>query len=103
MSWRGDGAYYRTSPSRGQRQTGLQISNRMAGSPARACQCGGADVAPVSLTKTQVHPPTPSIICGHMTQLFRRKPITDLVNEAHGLKRELGAGDLIMLAIGAVI
>jgi len=38
-----------------------------------------------------------------MSQLFRRKPITDLVNEAQGLKRELGAGDLIMLAIGAVI
>ena len=38
-----------------------------------------------------------------MTQLFRRKPITELVNEAQGLKRELGAGDLIMLAIGAVI
>jgi len=38
-----------------------------------------------------------------MTQLFRRKPITDLVNDAQGLKRELGAGDLIMLAIGAVI
>jgi APA family basic amino acid/polyamine antiporter len=38
-----------------------------------------------------------------MTQLFRRKPITDLVNEAQGLRRELGPGDLIMLAIGAVI
>src|SRR5216110_1337701 len=41
-----------------------------------------------------------------MTQLFARKPIADLVREtdsAHGLKRVLGAGDLIMLAIGAVI
>src|SRR5262245_16854562 len=38
-----------------------------------------------------------------MIQLFRRKPISELVNEAQGLKRELGAGDLIMLAIGAVI
>jgi hypothetical protein len=38
-----------------------------------------------------------------MTQLFRRKPIAELVDEATGLKRELGAGDLIMLAIGAVI
>ncbi len=38
-----------------------------------------------------------------MSQLFRRKPITDLVNEAQGLRRELGPGDLIMLAIGAVI
>src|SRR5216110_1498636 len=41
-----------------------------------------------------------------MTQLFARKPIADLVREtdaAHGLRRELGAGDLIMLAIGAVI
>jgi APA family basic amino acid/polyamine antiporter len=39
-----------------------------------------------------------------MTQLFRRKPIADLVPEGeHALKRVLGAGDLIMLAIGAVI
>src|SRR5205823_11720271 len=41
-----------------------------------------------------------------MTQLFARKPIAALVREidsAHGLKRSLGAGDLIMLAIGAVI
>jgi basic amino acid/polyamine antiporter, APA family len=39
-------------------------------------------------------------------QIFRRKAIADLVADAdnpHGLKRELGAGDLIMLAIGAVI
>src|ERR1700754_4750300 len=38
--------------------------------------------------------------------LFSRKPIAALVDEtdsAHGLKRALGAGDLIMLAIGAVI
>src|SRR5262245_14856153 len=38
--------------------------------------------------------------------LFSRKPIGELVTEAenpHGLKRALGAGDLIMLAIGAVI
>src|SRR6201990_991751 len=38
--------------------------------------------------------------------LFSRKPIASLVNEtetSHGLKRALGAGDLIMLAIGAVI
>src|SRR5437868_15000047 len=41
-----------------------------------------------------------------MTQLFARKPIADLVRDtdsAHGVKRVLGAGDLIMLAIGAVI
>src|ERR1043165_5158468 len=39
-----------------------------------------------------------------MTSLFARKPIAELVAEsAHGLKRALGAGDLIMLAIGAVI
>ena len=41
-----------------------------------------------------------------MHQLFRRKPIADLVREGedpNALKRELGAGDLIMLAIGAVI
>jgi basic amino acid/polyamine antiporter, APA family len=41
-----------------------------------------------------------------MSQLFQRKPIAQLVEEtesAHGLKRSLGAGDLIMLAIGAVI
>ncbi|HJU42180.1 MAG TPA: amino acid permease [Vicinamibacterales bacterium] len=42
-----------------------------------------------------------------MTQLFQRKPIAELlVDEAdstRSLKRVLGAGDLIMLAIGAVI
>src|SRR6202008_4597213 len=41
-----------------------------------------------------------------MSQLFQRKPIAALVEETHGaqsLKRTLGAGDLIMLAIGAVI
>jgi basic amino acid/polyamine antiporter, APA family len=39
-----------------------------------------------------------------MTQLFRRKPISELLPEGeHSLKRVLGAGDLIMLAIGAVI
>jgi APA family basic amino acid/polyamine antiporter len=41
-----------------------------------------------------------------MTQLFARKPIAELlVDEGSGqsLKRVLGAGDLIMLAIGAVI
>jgi APA family basic amino acid/polyamine antiporter len=38
--------------------------------------------------------------------LFKRKPIADLMHETEGaqtLKRTLGAGDLIMLAIGAVI
>ncbi len=41
-----------------------------------------------------------------MSQLFRRKPIAQLVvdgDEAHSLKRVMGAGDLVMLAIGAVI
>jgi basic amino acid/polyamine antiporter, APA family len=39
-----------------------------------------------------------------MSQLFRRKPISELLAEGpHGLRRVLGAGDLIMLAIGAVI
>jgi len=41
-----------------------------------------------------------------MSQLFQRKPIGELVAETEspqGLKRSLGAGDLIMLAIGAVI
>ena len=39
-----------------------------------------------------------------MTQLFRRKPIADLLIEGErSLKRVLGAGDLVMLAIGAVI
>jgi APA family basic amino acid/polyamine antiporter len=40
-----------------------------------------------------------------MPQLFARKPIGDLVmtDETRSLKRVLGAGDLIMLAIGAVI
>ncbi len=42
-----------------------------------------------------------------MSQLFQRKPIADLVidesDSSRSLKRVLGAGDLIMLAIGAVI
>src|SRR5919198_2271610 len=41
-----------------------------------------------------------------MAQFFARKPIAALVEEtegAHSLRRSLGAGDLIMLAIGAVI
>jgi APA family basic amino acid/polyamine antiporter len=41
-----------------------------------------------------------------MSQLFQRKPIAELVQDTEGsggLKRTLGAGDLIMLAIGAVI
>src|SRR3954463_10862128 len=39
-----------------------------------------------------------------MNQLFRRKPIAELLVEGeHSLKRVMGAGDLVMLAIGAVI
>jgi len=39
-----------------------------------------------------------------MSQLFRRKPISELMpDDTHALKRVLGAGDLVMLAIGAVI
>jgi APA family basic amino acid/polyamine antiporter len=41
-----------------------------------------------------------------VSQLFQRKPIAVLVQETEdlgGLRRSLGAGDLIMLAIGAVI
>jgi APA family basic amino acid/polyamine antiporter len=41
-----------------------------------------------------------------MSQLFQRKPIAALMSEAEGgggLKRVIGPGDLIMLAIGAVI
>ena len=40
-----------------------------------------------------------------MAHLFARKPIADLVvtEDARSLKRVLGAGDLVMLAIGAVI
>ena len=39
-----------------------------------------------------------------MSQLFRRKPISELVVDGErSLKRVLGAGDLVMLAIGAVI
>ena len=39
-----------------------------------------------------------------MTQLFKRKPIAELLAEGdQSLKRVMGAGDLIMLAIGAVI
>ena len=41
-----------------------------------------------------------------MNQLFQRKPIADLIvdeTDPRALKRVLGAGDLVMLAIGAVI
>jgi APA family basic amino acid/polyamine antiporter len=39
-----------------------------------------------------------------MHQLFRRKPISELIpDNPNTLKRVLGAGDLVMLAIGAVI
>jgi APA family basic amino acid/polyamine antiporter len=40
-----------------------------------------------------------------MTQLFARKPIADMASgdDPRSLKRVLGAGDLVMLAIGAVI
>ncbi len=39
-----------------------------------------------------------------MPHIFKRKPISELLPESeHGLKRVLGAGDLVMLAIGAVI
>src|SRR3954466_16236454 len=39
-----------------------------------------------------------------MNHRSRRKPIADLLpDSAHSLKRVMGAGDLIMLAIGAVI
>ena len=38
-----------------------------------------------------------------MKALFGRKPIAAMVDDPGGLKRVLGAGDLIMLAIGAVI
>ena len=42
-----------------------------------------------------------------MTHLFRRKPIAELLvdehDSTHSLKRVLGAGDLVMLSIGAVI
>ena len=39
-----------------------------------------------------------------MRQLLARKPISDLLeDDPQGLKRVLGAGDLVMLAIGAVI
>src|SRR6478736_3516811 len=40
-----------------------------------------------------------------MSQLFARKPIAELqpLEGPHALRRVLGAGDLIMLAIGAVI
>ena len=39
-----------------------------------------------------------------MNQLFRTKPIGELLPDSeHSLKRVMGAGDLVMLAIGAVI
>ncbi len=51
--------------------------------------------------------PAPHAIESASMSLFRRKPIADLVvdeaDTSRSLKRVLGAGDLIMLAIGAVI
>jgi basic amino acid/polyamine antiporter, APA family len=39
-----------------------------------------------------------------MSQLFQRKPISELLPEGEGsLRRVMGAGDLVMLSIGAVI
>ena len=38
-----------------------------------------------------------------MNSLFARKPIAVIEDDPEGLKRVLGAGDLVMLAIGAVI
>ena len=41
-----------------------------------------------------------------MSGLFQRKPISELLSDSdapHGLRRALGAGDLVMLSIGAVI
>jgi basic amino acid/polyamine antiporter, APA family len=39
-----------------------------------------------------------------MLHIFSRKPIAELLPESeHGMRRVLGAGDLVMLAIGAVI
>src|SRR6185503_8471015 len=49
---------------------------------------------------------SPGVESHSMSQLFQRKPIAALVQDtegSEGLKRTLGAGDLIMLAIGAVI
>jgi APA family basic amino acid/polyamine antiporter len=41
---------------------------------------------------------------GFVTSCFERKPIAQMVPEGEGvLRRALGAGDLIMLSIGAVI
>ncbi len=41
---------------------------------------------------------------GFVTACFERKPIAQMVPEGEGvLRRALGAGDLIMLSIGAVI
>ena len=49
--------------------------------------------------------PTSWFNADDMSQLFARKPIDDLqpIDDGHSLKRVLGAGDLVMLAIGAVI
>jgi basic amino acid/polyamine antiporter, APA family len=38
-----------------------------------------------------------------VNQLFARKPISALLPEGEGLKRELGVSDLVLLSIGAVI
>ncbi|HEU4881781.1 MAG TPA: amino acid permease, partial [Longimicrobium sp.] len=48
----------------------------------------------------------PDLMSGFLQRLTRRKPIAELLLEEgnpNAMKRELGAGDLIMLAIGAVI
>jgi APA family basic amino acid/polyamine antiporter len=49
-------------------------------------------------------PDTRSTTTGGLSTLFRRKPIAELLPEGEGkLRRVLGAGDLVMLSIGAVI
>jgi len=58
------------------------------------------DLCPASRAVTAI------LYDGAMSQLFQRKPIKDVVAETEGsytLKRSLSAGDLVMLAIGAVI
>ena len=43
-------------------------------------------------------------MANRFSPLFARKPVAEMaLDDGTGLKRTLGAGDLIMLAIGAVI
>src|SRR5687768_10994205 len=71
----------------------------------RPCSWGSRSVRGATWSWRRTKRPTGSS-SAPMSQLFARKPIEDLQppgGTEQSLKRVLGAGDLVMLAIGAVI